>query len=179
MLRHAAIWSVRGLLGLAMFSGAVSVATAQQTGKAEVELRWLEKAPIEGVTESEGFQSSCDPDSLVYPHLEPALVLTRAEVSSAKLQQHDFSGSGLSADYYMVTVNLTQAARRKLADACEGNEMRTLTVMVDGKPWGVHRYEKDPDKQFVPASARAETFELSVGFFSSRAEAGRLVRSLN
>ena len=53
--------------------------------------------------------------------------------------------------------------------------MRQLTVVVDGKYWGLHRYEKDKDKPFVPAQARAETFVPDVGFFSSRADAQRLV----
>jgi hypothetical protein len=53
--------------------------------------------------------------------------------------------------------------------------MRLLSVLVDGKYWGVHRYEKDQSKPFVPAGARAESFVASVGFFSSKAQAQRLV----
>ena len=53
--------------------------------------------------------------------------------------------------------------------------MRLLTVVVDGKYWGVRRYEKDKEKMFVPDQAQAETFLPDVGFFSSEAEAQRLV----
>jgi hypothetical protein len=140
-----------------------------------VELKWLEAKPIEGVTEEKGFQSSCDPDSIVYPHKKPALVLTAAEVAEARLTHHDFSKNGLSSENYMVALHLTQAAREKLAASCAGNEMRLLTVVVEGKSWGVHRYEKDKDKPFVPAQARAETFLPEVGFFSSKGEAQSLV----
>jgi hypothetical protein len=47
---------------------------------------------------------------------------------------------------------------------------------VDGKYWGVHRYEKDAGNDpLVPAEVKAETFTPGVGFFSSKAEAERLV----
>jgi hypothetical protein len=139
--------------------------------KARVELRWVEVQSIEGLTEKEGFQSSCDPDDIVYPHKKPALVLTGAEVSEARLTEHDIANS----NHYLVALHLTKEARDKLAASCEGNEMRLLTVVVDGKYWGVRRYEKDQAKPFVPTQARAETFLPDVGFFSSKAEAERLV----
>lgn len=53
--------------------------------KAKVELRWLETKWIDGLTEDEGFQSSCDPKDKVNPHKKPAIVLTRAEVANAEL----------------------------------------------------------------------------------------------
>jgi hypothetical protein len=142
--------------------------------KAKVELRWVETKPIAGLTEDTGFQSSCDPKDIVYPHQKPALVLTTAEVSEARLTKHDFSRSGLGVQY-TVTLPLTKEAREKLAATVEGKEMRLLTVVVDGKYWGVRRYEKDKDKPFVPEQARAESFLPEVGFFSSEAAAQRLV----
>jgi len=145
--------------------------------KAKVEFRWVETKRVEGLTEDKGFQSSCDPKDIVYPHKKPALVLTTAEVREAHLTEHDFSKSGLGV-HYMVTIHLKEAARNKLAATVEGKEMRLLTVVVDGKYWGVYRYEKDRDKQFVPDAARAETFAPGVGFFSSKAEAERLVTAL-
>jgi hypothetical protein len=139
--------------------------------RATVELRWVESGRIEGLTEKEGFQSSCDPDDIVYPHKKPALVLTAGEVSEARLSEHNIA----NRDHYLVALHLTKEARDKLAASCEGNEMRLLTVVVDGKYWGVRRYEKDKSKPFVPPQARAETFLPDVGFFSSKAEAQRLV----
>jgi hypothetical protein len=173
---------LRILLGLAICLSCSPAVMAQAPPrprpKARVELKWVEAQRIEGVTEEKGFQSSCDPDSIVYPHKKPALVLTAAEVAEARLTHHDFSKSGLSSENYMVALHLTQEARDKLAAPCEGNEMRLITVVVDGKTWGVHRYEIEKDKPFVPEQARAATFTPSVGFFSSKAEAERLVEAV-
>lgn len=148
--------------------------------KVRVELRWVEQKRIDGLTEANGFQSSCDPDSIVYPHAAPALVLTPTEVAEARLKSHDLSGSGLSSENHMVTLHLTKQARDKLAATCDPNDrdMRLLTVVVDGKFWGIHRYEIDPDKPFVPEQARAASFTPSVGFFSSKFEAQRVVDAL-
>ena len=170
-------WYVRVALGLAVCSAGVPAVVGQESParpKAKVELRWVETKRVEGLTEDKGFQSSCDPKDIVYPHKKPALVLTPAEVAEARLTKHDFGGSGLGVNY-MVALHLTKEARDKLAATCEGKEMRLLTVVVDGKYWGVRRYEKDKDKKFVPDQARAETFLPDVGFFSSEAEAQRLV----
>jgi hypothetical protein len=172
-------WSVRIALGLVVCSAAVAVVGGQEPpakpkDKARIELRWLETKRIEGVTEEKGFQASCDPKDIVYPHKKPALVLTKAEVSEARLTKHDFTANNLGVQY-TVTLHLTKEARGKLAATVEGKEMRLLTVAVDGRNWGVRRYEKDRDKPFVPEAARAETFLPDVGFFSSEAEAQRLV----
>jgi hypothetical protein len=76
---------------------------------------------------------------------------------------------------YSVSLLLTKEARDKLAATCEGDEMRSLTIVMDGKYWGCHRYEKDKNKPLIPAQCLAETFTPSVGFFSSQVEAERLV----
>ena len=145
-------------IGMAITVCFLIVAPANaQKGKAKktrIELRWVERKAIEGVTEKEGFQTSCDPDDLAYPHKKPALVLSRDVVDSVKLETKDFSRSGLST-VHMVQIYLTDKAKKKLAASAEGNKMRLLTVTVDGKNWGVRRYEKDKDKPFVPVQARA------------------------
>jgi hypothetical protein len=146
-------------------------------GEAKVELRWLETKPVEGVTEVKGFQSSCDPKDVVYPHKKPALVLTAAEVGEVRLIRHDFTKNGLGVQY-TVAIELKKDAREKLAATAEGDEMRLLTVAVDGKYWGTRRYEKDKGKSNVPEQARAESFRPDVGFFSSEVEAQRLVDAL-
>lgn len=150
---------------------------AASSPKAKVELRWVESKPIEGVTQAEGYQTSCDPDSIMYPHKKPALIITAAEVTKVKLSNSDFSKSGLSKSNYMVAFHLTKEAREKLAASTEGNEMKFLTVMIDGKPWGLTRYEKDKDKPFVPEQCRAESFLPEVGFFSSQFEANRVANA--
>ena len=166
-------WYVRVALGFA----ACSVVLGQEPPakpKAKVELRWVETKRVEGLTEDKGFQSSCDPDSIVYPHKKPALVLTAAEVSEARLKKLDLTKNGIGVQYE-VTLDLKKEAREKLAATFEGKEMRLLTVVVDGRYWGIRRYEKDKDNTSVPDQARAETFRPDVGFFSSEAEAQRLV----
>ena len=173
-------WSRRVALGLVVcWACAAAVAGREPPAKpkAKVELRWVEDKRVEGLTEDKGFQASCDPKDLVYPHKKPALVLTAAEVAKVDLTEHDLRQNNLGVNY-TVTIHLTKEAREKLAATVEGNEMKLLTVIVDGKTWGVHRYEKDKDKPFVPEQARAETFTPGVGYFSSKAEAQRLVDAL-
>ena len=175
-------WYVRVALGLAVCSAGAPAAEGQEPPakpKAKVELRWLETRPVKGLTEDKGFQASCDPKDIVYPHKKPALVLTAAEVAEAPLTKHEFSpGSGWPPELYTVKLHLTKEARTKLAATTEGNDMKLLTVVIDGKYWCVFRYEKDKDKPFVPQDARAETFLPGVGLFSSKAEAQRLVDAL-
>jgi hypothetical protein len=169
--------SVPLALALAVALTGLPAATAQDPPakpKARVELRWLESRRIEGLTEDKGMQASCAPGDLVYPHKKPALVLTKAEVREARLTKHDLTAANIGIQY-TVALELTKEARAKLAATVEGTRMRLLTVVVDGKCWGVRRYEKDPAAQFVPDQARAETFLPDVGFFSSEAEAQRLV----
>lgn len=146
--------------------------------KIKVELRWVESEAVAGLTETEGFQTSCDPDDIAYPHKKPALVLTADTVSDVELKTHDFSNNGLGV-YYSVTLHLTDKARSQLADSIEGNKMRLITVLVDDKYWGVYRYEKDKDKQFVPRQARASSFTPNVGMFSSYNDAKRVVDAIN
>ncbi len=169
MVRHNLV-----LVLLVACSITVPAAGQDQPPKAKVELRWLERKRVEGLTEDKGFQSSCDPKDIVYLHKKPALTLTTAEVSEARLTRLDLTKNGLGVQY-MVSLHLTKEARNKLAGTVEGKEMRLLTVVVDGKHWGVLRYEKDKDKQFVPEQAQAETFAPSIGYFSSEGEAQRVV----
>lgn len=150
---------------------AAGAAGAEPAGKPApvVELRWVETKRIEGLTAAMGFQSSCDPDDIVYPHMKPALTLTPADVAKTDLKEIKIAGT-----QYMVEFHLTAAARKALAATAQGNAMRLLTVTVDGRHWGVARYEKDAAKPFVPDQSRAEAFVPSVGFMPSKPEAERL-----
>lgn len=161
-------------LGFAFLLPAVGQDFPSKT-KARLEFRWVESKKIDGITEDEGFRTSCDPDSIMYPHKKPALVLTSAEVTDATLKNHNFSNSGGAKSNYMVAFHLTQEAREKLAAQCDTMETKLLTITIDGRPWGLHRYEKDKDKPFVPEQCRAESFLPEVGFFSSHYQAQRLV----
>jgi hypothetical protein len=148
-----------------------------QENRAQVELRWVAAKPIDGLTEKKGFQSSCDPDSMVYPHSKPALVLDLRTVSDYTLTKHDFSASGLAPENYTVKLYLTNEARKTLKESCPSDKTQMLTVLIDGKYWGLFRYEKAPG-DFVPEQAQADTFTPDVGFFSSKVEAERLVNAV-
>jgi hypothetical protein len=162
------------VLGIAVFAAHASLLTAEEPkAKAKVELRWLERKPIKDVTEAEGIPASDEMDDVVYPHKKPALVLTKKEVSEAKLTKHDFTKNGLGV-VYSVTLHLTKEAHAKLAEGLTGKQSRMITVTVDGKHWGWRWYVIDKDKQ-ASEHVRAEKFLPDVGFFSSEAEAQRLV----
>lgn len=145
--------------------------------KVKVELRWVENEQIEGLTEDEGFQCSCDPDDIVYPHKEPALVVTAADVIDVEMAEHDFSSTGLDSQYFMVTIHLTKEAREKLASKGRGSSKRLVTVAVDGKYWGVFPYVRSNRKSDTSKTSHASRFTPQVGYFSSYAEAKRLVDS--
>ncbi len=170
-------WYMRVALGMAVSSACVAAILGQEPpAKPKVELRWVEAKRVEGLTEDKGVQTTCDPMDVMYPHEKAALLLTPTEVSEARLSKHDWTKNGLGV-LYKVSLHLTKEARAKLAATVEGNESRWLTVVVDGQSWGCWRYEKDKDKKSVPDQARADTFQVDVGFFLSEGEAQRLVDS--
>jgi hypothetical protein len=166
---------------VASFDPAKAAASGAEPGsqpKKKVELRWVESKRIEGLTEDQGFQSTCDPDSIVYAHKKPALVLTAAEVTEVDLVNHDLSKNGLSSINYLVTIHLTKEAKDKLAAACGKDSERYITVVVDGKYSGLRRYWKGKPTREFPPDVCAETFQPDVGYYSSKAEAERLVEAL-
>src|SRR5262249_55833417 len=104
---------LRIALGLAVCSSIVPPVVGQEPParpKAKVELRGVETKRGEGLTEDKGFQSSCAPNDIVSPQKKPPLVPPAAEVAEARLNKHDFGGSGLGVNY-MVTLHLTKEAR--------------------------------------------------------------------
>jgi hypothetical protein len=170
-------WGIRIALGWTVWLAFTSTSVGedpQKPQKTKVELRWLEDKRIDGLTEDKGFRVSDTPDGVAYPHKQPALVLTAAEIDDVQLRKHDFSRSG-NGIVYSVILHLKKEARQKLAATCTGNDTRYLKVAVGDKYWGSHRYEKDKDKPNIAPECRAETFTPFVGFFSSEAEAQRLV----
>lgn len=168
--------SSRIVLALVACVAGVSTADGREPEKpvVKVEFRWVEGKRIAGVTEEKGFQASCDPKDIVYPHKKPALVLTPEHVTGVRLSQlGDFPG-GKPSEHYMVDFTLTRKARDALIAACGMERARGLTITIDGRHWGVHRYEQT-ENNLVPEQCRAKTFAPGVGFFSSKAEAQRLV----
>src|SRR5262245_32998193 len=121
-------WYVRVALCLAVATLCVAAAPPKPHGKAKarVEFRWVETSRVKGLTEDKGFQSSCAPNDLVYPHKKPALVVTAAEVAEVRFTGHKFG----EMEHFMVDVQLTRKARERLAATVEGKQMRLLTVVI-------------------------------------------------
>lgn len=174
-------WSTRVMMVTAVCAFSLPAARGKEPSartSPRVELRWVECKWIEGLTVDVGFQSTCAADSIVYPHNKPALVLTPEDVSTVRLSETAINASNGRFSFYMVVLRLTPDARGKLAESLEGNQTRQLTVVVDGKYWGVHCFRKGKDKPAASKSAGAKSFPIWVGFFSSRAEAERLRAAL-
>ncbi len=133
-----------------------------ENGRARVEFRWLESAPIEGVTTAEGIQTTCG-DELSYPHLEP--ILTNDDVARAELKEYDFSASGLPGPQFSVSLHLTEAARQTLIESRGDAPDGMLAIFVDDRYWGTGYFQADEADKFVPFA----------GFLTSRAEAERIV----
>jgi hypothetical protein len=159
-------WFMQIALGLALWSAGTSAVVGQELPvkpKPTVELRWVEGKRVEGLTEDKGFQVGEGEEYFAYPHKKPALVITAAEVADVRLTKQDFSSSGdPPRELYWVTIQLTKEAREKVDAAREGVERRFFCHVVDG---GYHSWEGE----------RQKTFTFGVGFFSSKAEAQRLV----
>jgi hypothetical protein len=110
---------------------------------------------------------------MVQSHPPRSGFLEQSGQTEAVLTSHSIAGT----QRHMVTLHLTQEARDQLAATVSGKQTKLLTVIVDGKFWGIRRYELDEEKQSVPEQARAKLFSPDVGFFSSEAEARRLVNT--
>ncbi len=169
----------RFVLGLLVCSICVLPLAAQEPPKkpkAHVELRWVEAKRIEGLTEDKGYQASCDPKDLVYPHKKPAVVLTAATVAKVQLIKEQTPWSKPTDEIYSVKIHLTKEGRDKLVAAYEGQQMRLLVIVMDGKKCpGIQRCEKDRRKPFISDDVWVENIVPSAGHFSSKAEVERLV----
>jgi hypothetical protein len=141
--------------------------------KNRVELRWVERTFVEGLTEKQSIQASCASDDVVYPHKKPALVLARKDVAEARLNQHDLLMNGLVTHHYSVTLVLTKQAREQLAANCPDKSAR-VTVAVDGRYWGWAHYTTENDAK-VSELCKARSFNPHIGFMSSKVEAEHIV----
>lgn len=142
--------------------------------KMKVELRWLEMSRVEGLTEDKGIQASCETDDLLYPHRKPALEITREDVRGVLLTEHDLRKNGLGL-LYTVNFELTDEARKRLAANCPGQAAR-VTIGVDGRYWGWSHYITS-DTALVSEACKARSYNPSVGFLSSKAEAEKIVEA--
>ena len=150
----------------------------QENSDTNIALYFVETKPIDGVTEEKSYQYGESTRSVGYLHKKPALILKPSEVEDVELKSQEFDTSIGKREYYRINVTLTEDARNKLMKQVRGNEMRLLTMVIDGKKWNLYRYEVDEDKSGVPPSAKASQFNPMIGMFSKKAEAEKVLAAL-
>lgn len=164
MVRYAllAVWLAVGLVAVPAVSGQEPGAKPQPAPRAKVEFRWLEGKAIKGVTQEKGIKTTCG-DELSYPHAKP--VLTHADVVGTRLESFEYKNMAVPRVYYSVEFQFSDRAKKKLAEECGDEEWKVLAVFVDGQYWGAWKVEK----------AKPDAVKPSAGFFSTKAEAERVV----
>jgi hypothetical protein len=126
------LWYMQIALGLVVCSASVEGQEPSPKPKATVELKWLEKERVEGITEEKGITTTCDPKSVEYMHKKPVFVLTAADFDEVRVVFHEVY-SGILVPYYSVKLSLTKKARDRLAASCADPKGRMLAVQMDGK----------------------------------------------
>jgi hypothetical protein len=165
--RSIMLWYTRIALNLAACLAFVTAVVGQEPPakpKAKVEFRWLEKRPIQDVTEDKGIPITCGGE-LAYLHKTP--ILFGNDVTKAHLRKHDFTVGGLPFDLFSIQFDVTDEAKLKLAAASGGERLKLVAIVVDGKYLGASYFKADKITEFAP----------SAGFISSRIEAERIVES--
>ena len=114
----------------------------------KIEFRWLEDKPIPGLTEEKGIHIS-ETEELSYAHLKP--ILTNADIVGVKVSSVKFGGTNDPNEHFMLTFDLTAAARKRLAETCGDSGSKMLVARVDGRQSGAPFYLKSRDgEKFTP-----------------------------
>ncbi len=122
-------WIMRIVLGLAFGGACVLPVSGQEPSakpKVQIEFRWADASPTQGLTEENGIDLSCS-DKKAYLHKKAILV--NAEVAKARV----LKATAAPGDRYFIEVNLTKEAGEKLAKSSKENLKKPLVVLVDGK----------------------------------------------
>ncbi len=138
----------------------------------KIELRWVERTCVDGLTEKLGIPESCG-DGVLYLHKKPALVLTPKDVKEAQLKQFDLKMNDMVVHHYSVCFDLTNEARERLAANCPAKAAQ-VTVVVDGKALGWSHYTTDNDAK-VSETIKARSFNAEIGSMQSRDRAQKIV----
>ena len=131
--------------------------------KAKIEFRWIEDKPIKGVTEEKGIT----PWEQEVMFLHKKVILTSKDVAEARLSKIDLTANGIGV-LYSVKLQLTEEAKRKLADEIEKGGEKRLAIVVDGNVRGATSFK---DKSSI------NTNVPSAGFLASKREAERIVEA--
>lgn len=163
---------------LAVFAGCGApiafAAEPNEPPKPKVEIRWVERYPVKELTLDRSAHNGSDTRNDYYPHIKPAMILGREDVSAARMQKVDWEVGGKVVHHYVVTLELTKEARVRLAKSCPGKTAR-ITVAVDGHYWGWDHYATD-DAADVADRWKAKNYSPCMGLMP-RADAERIVNA--
>lgn len=149
---------------LAIFAEVACAATIgfaaepKEPPKPKVEIRWVERFRVEGLTVDRIVGDSGDSPGY-YPHAKPAMILTAKDIVEARLKKFDWLMSGVVVHHYSVTLVLTKDARERLAKSCPGKSA-AITVCVDGLYSGWAHYTTDNDAK-VSETSKAKNYNPS------------------
>ena len=164
---------------LAIFTGVACVATIgfaaepKEPPKPKVEIRWVERFRVEGLTVDRIVGESGDSPGY-YPHAKPAMILTAKDIVEARLSKFDWLMSGVVVHHYSVKMVLTKDARERLAKSCP-SETAAITVSVDGMYSGWTHYTTDNDAK-VSEQSKAKNYNPTLGNMD-RASAERIINA--
>ncbi|MFN0053643.1 MAG: hypothetical protein ACKV0T_15800 [Planctomycetales bacterium] len=170
---------VSALRLLAIFAGVACVATIgfaadpKEPPKPKVEIRWVERFRVEGLTVDRIVGDSDDSPGY-YPHAKPAMILTAKDIVEARLSMFDWLMSGVVVHHYSVKMVLTKDARERLAKSCP-SEPAAITVSVDGMYSGWTHYTIDNDAK-VSEQLKAKNYNPTLGNMD-RASAERIINA--
>lgn len=152
---------------LAIFAGCTCGATIgfaaepKEPPKPKVEIRWVERFRVEGLTVDRSVHPGGDTENDYYPHAKPAMILGREDIVEARLQHFDWLMNDVVVHHYSVTLVLTKDARERLAKSCPGKSAR-ITVAVNGRYWGWDHYSTDNDAD-VSERSKAKNYNPCIG----------------
>lgn len=163
------VWVIFACLGLIGFA-----AEPNERARPNIEFHWAELFPVKGLTVDRSVHSGSDTQNDYYPHIKPAMILSREDVAHAKLEKIDWLMNDVVIHHYVVTLVLTKEARERLAKGCPGKTAR-VTVAVDGKYWGWDHYITDNEAN-VSERWRSTNYSPSMGLMP-QADAERIVNA--
>ena len=171
---------VSALRLLAIFAGVACdttigfAAEPKEPPKPKVEIRWVERFRVEGLTVDRIVGESGDSPGY-YPHAKPVMILTAKDIVEARLSKLEWLMSGVVVHHYSGTLVLTKDARERLAKSCPGKSA-AITVCVDGLYSGWAHYITDNDAK-VPEQSKAENYNPSWYLGTDRASAESIINA--
>ncbi len=143
-------WINRVVVALLSSSAIVALADDALPDKppVKVEYFWAESNPVPGVT-SPNSRPFGEAGDMIYPHLKP--ILTNKDIIKAEVHTLEFKNSTQAPLQFQVQFQLTDVARKRLAETCPADGDGLLAAFVDGDHRGTSFYVKSRDEaRFAP-----------------------------